>query len=422
MSEESQPDSAMADLPPDADSMASWSTPPQAETGGSGGFIWLMMAMLLVVTAGVYVFGSVMRASEEAAVAQEQAERTLKDYDPNEFTSELEPSESIPLADPQTALESEPPAEPAEPAEPAGPAADGAEPPIGPHPGVEIDPANIAMAFVSRVPGGDYGRVGYLDFDGERVQTQLECARVDLNVWRGVCLSASSGISGSGQGLITDPALVPTTTFGLTTPSRAAVSPSGSIVAWTGFTLGHSYLEPGEFATLTQLISIERRQAADLETSFSTYDADGLIRDADRNYWGVSFVDEDRFFATVGFDGETAIVEGRISTSRLDVVFENATCPEVSPDGSTVVAKEQRGDHFQLVAIDVATGSRRDLGERRSIDDQVEWLDEDTIVYAVPNPDEGTVAQPVFDIWVVDTEPGAEPRLVVPFADSPAVV
>ena len=395
--------------------MPAWSTPPTDTSPSSGGFIWLAMAMLVVVAAGVYVFGSVNRADQQVEQARAQAERTLKEYDPNEFTSELEPTDSIPLADPESTTI------PATTAPEIGSTADDSTTASGSSPGVDIDPDDIAMAFISRVPGDEYGRVGYLDFDGKRHQTQLECARIDLNENGGVCLAAGSGISGSGQGLITDAGLVPRTTFGLTTPSRAAVSPDGSIIAWTGFTRGHSYLDAGEFATLTQVISVSRRVAADLETTFVTYDGDDVVRNLDRNYWGVSFVDNDHFFATVGYDGTTAVVEGRISNSRLDVVFENATCPEVSPDGSTVVAKEQRGDRFQLVAIDVETGDRRDLGETRSVDDQVEWLDADTIVYGLPNPDEGTAAQPVFDVWVLDIEPGASPRLLLPFADSPAV-
>jgi len=145
-----------------------------------------------------------------------------------------------------------------------------------------------------------------------------------------------------------------------------------------------------------------------------------LNSEIDRNYWGVSFVDSDQFYATLGSAGQTSIVEGRVSTSRLDVVAENASCPEVSPDGSKIVAKEQRGDVFQLVLIDTETGARRDLGETRSVDDQVEWLDDANILYGMANLDEGTDAQPVFDIYALNISPGSSPQLIIPFADSPA--
>ena len=73
-----------------------------------------------------------------------------------------------------------------------------------------------------------------------------------------------------------------------------------------------------------------------------------------------------------------------------------------------------------LIAIDVATGARRDIGETRSVDDQVEWADDNNIIYALPNDAEGTEAQPVFDVWAVNVAPGSQPRLIIPFADSPA--
>ena len=73
-----------------------------------------------------------------------------------------------------------------------------------------------------------------------------------------------------------------------------------------------------------------------------------------------------------------------------------------------------------LVAIDVASGDRRDLDETMMVDDQVEFLDNDTILYAKVNEEEGTVSQPVFDIWALDLAPGSTPRMIVPFADSPA--
>ena len=111
---------------------------------------------------------------------------------------------------------------------------------------------------------------------------------------------------------------------------------------------------------------------------------------------------------------------GDVRTGELRVVHENASCPEVSPNGSTIVAKELRGEAFQLVAINTQTGERRDLAETRSVDDQVEWIDDNTIVYGLPNPDAGTVGQPALDIWVLNVNDGSAPRLLLAFADSPA--
>lgn len=414
-SDESRPD-VDADIDTDADTHADVepSSDPEATTDGASGasFGLLIVALLVLAGGAVYFIGNVLSAEDEVADAQARAEEQIELFDPTEFTSEFStddvPPTSLPLVDDDIADT------------PAPATDDDAPVTTSEAPAPAIDPSQITLAFINRVPGDEYGFVGYIDPAGERHITQLECVRLDLNDEIGLCLSATAGIGGTGRGIIVDPSLSPMTRFGVNEPSRAAVSPDGTVVAWTGFSLGHSYLDVGEFATTTQLISVDRAIGANLEEVFTTYRDDVIVEDIERNYWGVTFVDSDHFFATLGTVEGTSIVEGRVSTSRIDVVFDNATCPEVSPDGSTIVAKERRGDMFQLVAIDVATGSRRDLGETRSVDDQVEWADDDTILYALPNTEEGTAAQQVFDVWALDVAPGSAPRLIIPFADSPA--
>lgn len=399
---------------------ASEATPTESRS-----FALLAIALLIFVGGAVYFVGSVLAANEETAAAEASANEQIELFDPTEFADEFgtDTPSSLPLGDDPSPAEdsadedvvSDDDVEPTPTTEQPDTSAQNDGPAMP-----AVDPADIALAFINRVPGDEYGLVGYVDPAGERHLTELECSRLDLNEHVGICLSATAGLGGSGRGFLLDPGLNPTLRFGVNLPSRAAVSPDGAVVAWTGFSLGHSYLNPGEFATTTQLISVERSIGANLETVFTTYRDDEIVTDVDANYWGVTFVDSDRFYATLGTGEGTSIVEGRVSNSRLDVVVENATCPEVSPDGRTLVAKERRGDFMQVVAIDVETGERRDLPETRSVEDQVEFADEDTILYALPNPDEGTEAQPVFDIWALDLTPGAEPRMILPFADSPA--
>ncbi|MGI9605822.1 MAG: hypothetical protein ACR2P0_06750 [Acidimicrobiales bacterium] len=385
--------------------------------GGSAGFTLIVVTALVLAGGIVYVLGAAGRAADDTEAAVVSASDQLEQFDPEEFTSEFVPgTDSTPPSLPFAGDDDTPTTSASPPT--SAPAAD----PIddGRHPGVDVDPSSVAVAFVNRIPGDDYGKAAWIDLDGERHQTGLVCERLDLKPNRGLCLSNGRGL-GAGEGLITDGALVPSRSFGLSKPSRAAVSPDGSIVAFTGFTLGHSYAEPGQFSTLSQVISIERLIAANLETAFSTFvDGEPLVL-AELNFWGITFVDNDRFYATVGTPDGTSIAEGRISNARIDVRFENATCPEVSPDGSTIVAKEVRDGHNQMIAVDAETGDRRDLGETRSVEDQVEFLDDDTVVYGMPNNEEGTSGQPAWDIWALDLAPGSTPRLLVPFADSPAV-
>lgn len=384
-----------------------------ADDLGTSSFALLTLALLVLVGGSVFFVGKLLESKNETAEAQARAEAGLAEFetqlpdtvpilpfDENEFTADAEATSTTTQA----------------------PTTTGAPRTTTTFAQPTVDPDQIALAFVNRVPGDEYARVGYIDPAGERHITELRCDRVDLNEAGGLCLSATAGANGTGRGLVLAPNLNPTTRFGVNKPSRAAVSPNGNIVAWTGFTFGHSYLVEGEFATTTQLISIEKSIGVDLEDQFKAYRGEERISDIDRNFWGVTFAaDNDLFYATVGTstNGEE-IVEGRISTGRLDVIAANASCPEVSPDGRTIVAKEQRGDRFQLIAIDAETGARRDLAETRSVDDQVEWIDNQTILYGVVNPDEGTEAQPVLDIYALNTATGEAPRLIVPFADSPA--
>ena len=385
----------------------------------SGGLAFVAFAMLVLVGGAVFVLGSLLSQSEQTAVAQVEAEAEIAEFDPDEFVSEfteldqqapeidevvIEPDtdssttipESIPLADD-----------------------DDAEPEIDPTVPL-IDPEDTALVFVNRVPGDDYGHVGYVNLAGERFITPLTCQRVDWNRNGGICLQSGS-IGVQARGLLLDSSLRPTGQFPVATPSRAEVSPDGTGASWTGFVTGHDYLAAGEFATTTQLIDVDRQLGADLETDFVAFLGDGTELEAfDDNYWGTSYVNSQQFYATVGFEGRADLVFGDVETGRLDIVFENASCPAISPDGSTIIAKEQRGNAFQLIAIDVATGSRRDLAETRSIDDQVEWIDDTSIVYGLLNEEAGTVGQPALDIWVLNVSDGSAPRLLLPFADSPA--
>lgn len=399
-----------------------------SETGakdqmGTGLFVILAIAIAAIVGAGVYVAGEASKRADETADAQQRSDQIIDDNDVD-VTDFLDPGDSIPLVDDTdpngstTTTTAAPDSTDSVPDTTVDPRTVNGE---GRHPEVLLDPETIAVTFVNRAPGEDYGKVGVMTFDGQRIITELRCSRIDINAFRGLCLAGPSEIQLSGVGLILDPQLVPTSKFDVNDPSRAVVSPDGTLVAWTGFTSGHSYAEIGEFSTITQLIAVDRQIGVNLETDFTTVVEGEESEAPDRNFWGVTFADNETFYATMQSGQNIWIVEGSTSTARINTKFADASCPELSPDGTTIVAKEQRGDRFQLVAIDVETGARRDLGETRSVDDQIEWLDNDSILYGIVNEDEGTEAQPAWDVYVLDTAPGASPQLLIPFADSPAV-
>lgn len=425
------------DIATDAESAETGKEDEESTSLSTGGLAFVAFAMLVLVAGGIFVAGSFLAQDEETAVAQAEAESQIAEYDPDEFASEFTEEElSGTVENEPVIVEPTPTTVPESIALAEGPDSeqstdlDGVdETPESPQVDEEtnefdptvalIDPEDTALVFVNRVPGEEYGFVGYVNLAGERFITPLSCDRLDWNRNGGVCLQ--DGFTGSGRGLLLDEFLRPIRRFGIATPSRAAISPDGGTVSWTGFVTGHDYTAPGEFSTTTQLIDIERELGAELQEDFTTFTADGEeLFSEDQNYWGTTYISEQTFYATVGFGEENNIVFGDVRTGELRVVHENASCPEVSPNGSTIVAKELRGEAFQLVAINTQTGERRDLAETRSVDDQVEWIDDNTIVYGLPNPDAGTVGQPALDIWVLNVNDGSAPRLLLAFADSPA--
>lgn len=203
-------------------------------------------------------------------------------------------------------------------------------------------------------------------------------------------------------------------------PSRTRLSPDGSLVATTTFVAGHSYMQVG-FSTSTQIRDVDGAGRGNLESFRLAIDGRD-VAPADRNVWGVTFLDERVFYATVGTGGRTYLVRGDLDARTLTAVRENAECPSISPDGSRVAYKVDSpadGTHWSFAVLDLATGRQTVLrGERASVDDQAEWLDDDTLLFGLPR-----AGQPgISDVWSMDTRATARPRLLIEQASSPSVV
>jgi hypothetical protein len=69
--------------------------------------------------------------------------------------------------------------------------------------------------------------------------------------------------------------------------------------------------------------------------------------------------------------------------------------------------------------LDLAPGRETVLPGDRSIDDQVEWLDDRQLVYGLPG--DGSRAAET-NVWVVAADGAGQPRLLIEKAWSPAVV
>jgi hypothetical protein len=259
------------------------------------------------------------------------------------------------------------------------------------------------------------GRVFVVE-DGEvttRSGKDLTCERVYFDAGHGLCLGvASSGVEYIGTTF--NSKFEPEHTFTLTgLPSRARVSADGRYGAATVFVAGDSYRgSSAAFSTRTYLIEMSTgKMIAQLEQFDVTKEGEPFEA-VDFNFWGVTFdpYDSNRFYATLGTGTHHYLVEGEISTKQLTVLRDGVECPSLSPDGKQIAFKSriEGTNTWRLKVLDVATLKDHPVAEKRSIDDQVEWLDDDTLVYS-----NGT------NVYTVPADGSGEVQLLVKDASSP---
>ena len=267
-----------------------------------------------------------------------------------------------------------------------------------------VEPSNPQLN--GRVFLVDHGKVKQLPGD-------LSCERVYFAAGRGICMGvAPSGVDYTAQVFNSKMETLNTITLsGL--PSRARVSEDGRYGAMTVFVTGDSYLESSTaFSTRTYVVDMATGKAIDQLEQFSV-SKDGKPFDAvDFNFWGITFDpnDSDRFYATLGTGDHHYLVEGSIKGREMKVLRDGVECPSLSPDGKQIAYKSRIGhsNRWHLRVLDVATLKDHPVAETRSIDDQAEWLDDNTLAYS-----DGT------NVYTVPADGSGEPGLLVRDASSP---
>jgi hypothetical protein len=247
------------------------------------------------------------------------------------------------------------------------------------------------------------------------IPSPLRCDRLDFAGGRGLCLARGNRFAAGYEAKVFSSDLLVQHTLPVAgVPSRARVSPDGRYGAVTLFLAGHSYAEAGTFSTQTTLIDLARgRKIADLE-QFALTRNGRRVTAVDVNFWGVTFArPSDRFYATLATAGKTYLVEGSVQSRSMRTIHDNVECPSLSPDGTRIVYKKRVGSGaaWHLTEMDLATMHETPLNETRSVDDQVEWLDLNHVLYHVDG-----------EVRVLPADGSGSPRRFIAAGASPTVV
>jgi hypothetical protein len=272
-----------------------------------------------------------------------------------------------------------------------------------------------------------YGQFAFVDRPGgvRKFAEGLSCEVAYVAAGRGICLVAKRGVITTYSGKLFDADSFRTLAeFPLQgVPSRNRFAIDGSLAAYTVFLSGHGYTAL-DFSTQTVLLDGATGQiVADVERDFTVTRDGQVIKETDFNFWGVTFTpDAKGFYATLSTGGKHWLVKGDIAARTVQVIHENVECPSLSPDGRTVAYKKRFvvDDRivWQLHVLDLASGRETSLAERRSIDDQLEWLDDRTVLYSVPEEGGGGGGT---DVWAVPIGGKSPPQRYLASAYSPSV-
>lgn len=257
----------------------------------------------------------------------------------------------------------------------------------------------------------------------ELVRT-LACERLSFAGGVGICLQSERGFFTRYRAVLFDSGFRALRTLDLEgSPSRTRVSADGRVGAITVFTTANHNYASTESSTATTLVDLSTGDLLGNLESFSVWRNGQRFKEADFNFWGVTFASDSRvFYATLRTGAQTFLVKGDLALRKLTVVRENVECPSLSPDNRLLAFKKRVGaaaDPWRLYVLDLQSMAERPISaETRSVDDQIEWLDNQRVLYGIPRP----ASPAVRDVWMAPVDGGQPPRIYLSESESPIVV
>jgi hypothetical protein len=243
------------------------------------------------------------------------------------------------------------------------------------------------IMFRALAPRDAHGRVTMrgLAPDAQPLVSALTCSRLHYAGGRGLCAAQEQRASDVlNVAYVFDERMTIGRRFVLSgVPTRLRVSPNGRFGAIT--TYGEQETSRGErLATHTGLLDLQSGQSLGDVGDFRL-DNRGPAIERPFDVASVAFeADGERFFATLSTDRERYLVAGSQRERRLTVIRAGVASEALSPNGHRLVIKRllpERG-FWQLAVIDLRTWTEHDLRQGpRSVDDQVEWLDNEHVMY-----------------------------------------
>lgn len=303
---------------------------------------------------------------------------------------------------------------------------------------VDTAPTGPRILFRNTTLSEGYGLVATVPLDAPdaaRAVSSTACDRVHASEESILCLRTNRALAATFEAILYDSEWNELTSWPLPgVPSRARVSADSELLATTSFVTGHSYATIG-FSTQTTISSpaAETAEGAGAGTGagtdfgnledFTTLIDGQPLTAVDRNFWGVTFAaDDTTFYATAASGDQTWLVKGDLDSRQMQSLRTNAECPSLSPGGRYVAYKKNVADgptkFWSIAVLDLATGAELVLPESRNVDDQIEWLDDDTLLYGLARSD----AVGDSDIWSITRDGVTDPQVFIEHAWSPAVV